>query len=75
MFSTFWSQATEETVKEAMANGAKSFSLKGLLTSGIGCLTSLGGRVRGSKGGFIFFRNNRIEQDRLSCSICDALLY
>ena len=43
MFSTFWSQATEETVKEAMANGTKSISLKGLLTSGIGSITSLGG--------------------------------
>lgn len=37
--------ATEETVKEAMANGAKSISLKGLLTSGIGSLTSLGGGI------------------------------
>lgn len=37
--------ATEETVKEAMANGAKSISLKGLLTSGIGSLTSFGGGI------------------------------
>ena len=45
IFSEAFMGATEETVKEAMANGVKSISLKGLLTSGIGSLTSLGGGI------------------------------
>lgn len=47
MFSEVFATATEETVKDALAKGAKSISLKGLLSSGIGNLvggvTSLGG--------------------------------
>ena len=47
MFSEAFAIATEETVKDALAKGAKSISLKGLLSSGIGNLiggvTSLGG--------------------------------
>lgn len=47
MFSEVFATATEETVKDALAKGAKSISLKGLLSSGIGNLVggvaSLGG--------------------------------
>ena len=47
MFSEVFATATEETVKDALAKGAKSISLTGLLSSGIGNLiggaTSIGG--------------------------------
>ena len=60
MFSEVFSTATEETVKDALAKGAKSISLKGLLSSGIGNLiggvTSIGGGIAavvGSLSGLI----------------------
>lgn len=49
MFSEVFRDATEETVKDALAKGTKSISLKGLLSSGIGNLiggaTSIGGGI------------------------------
>lgn len=60
MFSEVFATATEETVKDALAKGAKSISLKGLLSSGIGNLiggaTSIGGGIAavvGSLSGLI----------------------
>ena len=60
MFSEVFRDATEETVKDALAKGAKSISLKGLLSSGIGNLiggaTSIGGGIAavvGSLSGLI----------------------
>ena len=60
MFSKVFATATEETVKDALAKGAKSISLKGLLSSGIGNLiggaTSIGGGIAavvGSLSGLI----------------------
>lgn len=49
MFQGAFREATEETVKDALAKGTKSISLKGLLSSGIGNLiggvTSIGGGI------------------------------
>ena len=42
-FSKVFGSLGEDAIKKALAQGTKSFSLKGLLSSGIGSITSIGG--------------------------------